>query len=221
MGNNNAFAGISFGYDSNDVFDYKQKETCSKWNTCYKEFEPFSLAIHNNNNGNFMINGTFKELMSKVSQKHDLYLKYWGANSPNYSTSYAGSALPFANEEIAFDDTNNYGVVKANGDTFSFMINYPNSYYKNLGKVYVPPQIKVRIISEDGKKLSEIYKINLGNGVPFRSLTWPQKRDWNKGPLFYCNNNLPVRTQEQILRDSSYPCINKEPANFWGLVPPH
>ena len=39
--------------------------------------------------------------------------------------------------------------------------------------------------------------------------------------IFYSGRNkLPVRTQEQILRDSSYPCINKMPDNFWGLAVP-
>ena len=216
----NSFAGISFGYDSSDIFTKRETETCEKWNTCYKDFEPFKIKIENNNSGNFIISGTFNELLSKISDKNNVYLKYWGANSPNYSSNYSGSGLPFPNEDIAFDDTNNYGIVKSKGNTFSFMINYPNSYYKNLGTVYVPPQIKVRIIDENGKNLTEIYKINLGNGIPFRSLTWPTIRKWNDGPLFYCNNNLPVRTQEQILKDSAFPCKNKEPENFWGLRPP-
>ena len=31
---------------------------------------------------------------------------------------------------------------------------------------------------------------------------------------------LPIRTQEQILRDSGYPKDNRVPDNFWGLKPP-
>ena len=37
----------------------------------------------------------------------------------------------------------------------------------------------------------------------------------------YCNSNqLPVRGQEQVLRDGGYPEVNKMPDNFWGLKPP-
>ena len=38
--------------------------------------------------------------------------------------------------------------------------------------------------------------------------------------MFYYNPDLPIRTQEQILIDSAYPCSNQEPNNFWGLTPP-
>ena len=33
-------------------------------------------------------------------------------------------------------------------------------------------------------------------------------------------NKLPIRTQEQVLRDSSYPEDNRMPSDFWGLKPP-
>ena len=38
-----------------------------------------------------------------------------------------------------------------------------------MGKVYVPPQVKVQFCSKDNN-LSGIYEINLGNGIPFRNL---------------------------------------------------
>ena len=63
----------------------------------------------------------------------------------------------------------------------------------------------------------------MGNGIPFRMLTYQQtpvtvSRD---SPNFYNGGfNLPVRTQEQILRDSAYPDKNTMPKNFWGLRPP-
>ena len=87
--------------------------------------------------------------------------------------------------------------------------------------ILVEPQVSFLICNGSGKAIGDTHVANLGNSIPFRTLTWPKKRDWNKGPLFYCNNNLPVRNQEQILRDSGYPAINKEPSNFWGLIPPH
>jgi hypothetical protein len=40
--------------------------------------------------------------------------------------------------------------------------------------------------------------------------------------LFYKGrDDLPIRTQEQILRDSGYPDKNIMPPNFWGLSIPH
>ena len=38
--------------------------------------------------------------------------------------------------------------------------------------------------------------------------------------FYHCGNSLPVRTQEQVLRDSGYPEDNRMPDNFWGLKPP-
>ena len=46
--------------------------------------------------------------------------------------------------------------------------------------------------------------------------------------MFYYNENLPIRKQEDILRDSAYPSRGtknnivveeKVPDNFWGLRP--
>jgi hypothetical protein len=76
-------------------------------------------------------------------------------------------------------------------------------------------------MDENRENRGDVYVANLGDGIPFRSLVDTKKRDWNSGPLFYCNNNLPVRSQYQILLDSGYPAVNKVPDNFWGLMPPH
>jgi hypothetical protein len=67
---------------------------------------------------------------------------------------------------------------------------------------------------------SKIQKTNLGNGVPFRTLTWSTKRNWNNGSMFYDNNNLPVIDQYDILKNSKFPVVNIVPDNFWGAKPP-
>ena len=90
-----------------------------------------------------------------------------------------------------------------------------------MGKKYIKPRVQFKVCDGDNNDISATYVINLGEGIPFRTLTWPKERNWNNGPMFYCNNNLPVRTQEQILRDSSYPSTNVTPPNFWGKDPPH
>ena len=86
------------------------------------------------------------------------------------------------------------------------------------------PHIYIKVcegINNDGS----VHSIKLGNGAPFRSLTYPPQ---NKGDAARCSPNfyatghkLPIRTQEQILVDSGYPETNKMPPNFWGLRPPH
>ena len=79
----------------------------------------------------------------------------------------------------------------------------------------------LRFVDDQDKNISKNYVLKLGNGIPFRSLTWNKKMNWNDGPMFYSNPNLPVRNQEEILKQSAYPCTNQEPDNFWGLTPTH
>ena len=54
-------------------------------------------------------------------------------------------------------------------------------------------------------------------------LTYPPLKNERprSGPEFYEGLwELPVRTQEEICRQSGYPEVNKMPKNFWGLKPP-
>ena len=90
-----------------------------------------------------------------------------------------------------------------------------------MGTIYIPPHVKLVLFNDKNKQIGDIKNVELGEGIPFRTLTWPEQRNWNIGPLFYQNNNLKVRTQDQILLDSAYPSVNKVPDNFWGLTPPH
>ena len=83
-----------------------------------------------------------------------------------------------------------------------------------MGTKLIPPQVKIIFCDKNKVPISDIYVIQVGNGIPYRSLTWPQKRNWLNGAMFYCNNNLPVRDQQTILKNSAYPCTNKEAPNF-------
>ena len=54
--------------------------------------------------------------------------------------------------------------------------------------------------------------------IVYKHILWKKGRD---GPTFYEGGwDMPVRTQEQILRDGGYPSYNKEADTFWGLKPP-
>jgi hypothetical protein len=70
----------------------------------------------------------------------DGVVHYLAASPPDYRSSFAGSALPFADARQAFDRTPNRGVLNLGADrTFEVRLLYPNAYYAGLGSVYVPP----------------------------------------------------------------------------------
>ena len=222
MSSNNSFGGINFSDpNSKNIFEEHNSKMCQKWNTINKSLEICDVVVMKNDNNVFMVNGSLNGSLNLLSNVEKLYIKYWASNAPTYSQSFSGSGLPYPNEDVAFQNSPNVGVVPVVNGKFSFSLSYPNSYYENMGTVYVPPQVKVKVCNNTNIAVSKIQQINLGEGIPFRTLSWSPKRDWNKGPMFYCNNNLPVRTQYQILVDSAYPTVNNVPKNFWGSMPPH
>lgn len=216
-------AGISFGADVSGLMAERAK-MCDHWVKTDRVFESCDVSVSTNQSGCVVFEGRTKDpLRSRLlSLPTQVYVQYWAAAPPNYRTSFAGSGLPFPNEEIAFQNSPNVGKVPLAADgSFRIRLQYPNSYYKRLGAVYVRPSLKILFRDSHGNMMGKIVTINVGEGIPFRSLTWPRLRSWSKGPLFYCGReSLPVRTQAQILADSAYPCQNMEPPNFWGVRPP-
>jgi len=173
-------------------------------------------VIEDSGNGEYVITG-------KTSAPDGSMVLFWAANPPNYNTSYSGSGLPFPNPDIAFNNTPNRGAVKVTGGHFKFFIRYPSSFYASLGTLYISPHVYYKVCDNTGNE-SKVYSEKIGEGIPFRTLTYPPppstapRRDVN----FYAGrDNLPVRTQEQILRDSGYPSKNMYPNNFWGLAVPN
>jgi hypothetical protein len=151
----------------------------------------------------------------------DTLVVYWAPSPPTYLTSYSGSGLPYPNADVAYSRTPNSGAVKTgpNGD-FSFNLKYPNSYYVRLGTLYVPPQVNIKICQSG---MDDKYStIQLGEGIPYRTLTYPAppSKKPRISPLFYHEPKDLIRSQEQILRESAYPSTNTMPDNFWGLKPP-
>lgn len=215
----NSFSGINFGNDSDEIFKSRNENMCSKWSETEIDNILVNFKIQSNMYGNYIVNCNLKDYMKKIVNIKEVYCKYWAAAPPNYTCSYAGSGLPYNNEKEAFDNTPNKGLVKVDKNKFKIYLNYPNSYYVNMGKKLIKPQVKILFTDNKDTPISDVYTINLGNSIPFRSLTWTEKRKWNDGPLFYNNPNLQIRTQSQILKDSGYPSINEEPLNFWGSMP--
>ena len=148
-------------------------------------------------------------------------LVFWAPSPPDYRTSYSGAGLPFADADMAYDQTPNAGTVNVNLDgSFAFSIQYPSGYYAGLGTLYVSPHVNLQPVVNGQAGKTEMVRV--GEGIPFRLLTYPPVPSTAPrcSPLFYGNRQgLPVRTQEQILRDSAYPKTNAMPANFWGLAP--
>jgi hypothetical protein len=223
MSVSNIYGGMSYGSkkESNEVFEYRKTEMCSRWNRLLeKKYTNMDLSVYKNSefppeNGDFLIRGRLKG--SLVVQSG--FIKFWAANPADYGCSFYGSGLPYPNEEVAYENTINKGVVPIEGNEFTFNVYYPNSYYRNMGTVLVPPTIKIVVVNGDNERLSPIFEVKIGEGIPYRTLDFTPLRNWSKGPLFYQNIPL-ITTQEKILINSAYPKNNHIPSNFWGFKPP-
>lgn len=149
------------------------------------------------------------------------YLYYWAANPVEYKYSYSGSGLPFPNPEIAYENTTNKGRIHILNGGFSFTVITPNAYYINLGTVKIVPHINIQLYNEYDEQMSEVINLKVGNGMSYRSLTYPPFRS---SPQFY-NIDFEARSQEQILFDSAYPStlnnayVKSVPVNHWGNKP--
>ena len=217
----NSFAGINFNDpNSPSIFKNSEEKMCPKWKAEPPSNFSFDLKINQVDNV-FLITGSLTGNLLYLSNVQKLKIKYWASSPPTYGSDFSGSGMPYPNKEIAFENSPNRGFTDIINNKFQIKLNYPNSYYDNLGTKYIPPEVNLEVYNNNNDVISQIIKINLGEGIPFRTLTWPVQRNWNDGPLFYKNNHLPIRTQFQILCDSAYPKTNNTPANFWGLTPPH
>lgn len=173
-------------------------------------------VIEDSGSGEYVVSG-------QTTAPNDSMVLFWAANPPNYNTSFAGSGLPYPSPDIAFDNTPNKGAVRVKNGSFKFFIRYPSSFYAGLGTLYVAPHVYYKVCDNSGKE-SKVYSVKIGKGIPFRTLTYPPPPTTapRRNVSFYAGrDSLPLRTQEQILRDSGYPDKNIMPDNFWGLAIPN
>lgn len=147
-------------------------------------------------------------------------LHFFAAAPAERRATAAGSGIPYANAEQAFDSTPNKGTLRLDeGGAFRLRMVQPNAFYAGLGTRYVPPAVHLWY-ARNGKKMHIV--IRTGNGVPFRSLTYPSlptrpRRD----ATFYAPTPVVPRSQQQIFQESAYPSDTLQmPPNFWGLRPP-
>jgi hypothetical protein len=213
----NQFAGISFGYDANKVYKYRNANRCKIVNNVFYYSSP---NVHAMVKQTGKITHVDARILHRLSNMHT-HIKWWAPNAPTKTGSFSGSGMPFPNEKIAYDNTPNQGFSLLTGLTFGVDLQFPNSYYTQLGRKYVPPQLKYQMCDSQGNNCSPIYKIKLGEGIPFRYQSFPPQRNWNIGPMFYCNPNVVVTTQAKRLVANAYPKDGVQPPNFWGTISPN
>lgn len=148
-------------------------------------------------------------------------VRYAAASPADRMSTFAGSGMPFATEEQAFDNTPNIGNLDVRPDgTYSAQVLYPNSYYHKLGSVdLVPPTLYISYYVERQRvTVSSV----LGTSIPFRTITYPKGRHdvlfYDRGSHDLLHPDRDARTQECILRESAYPL--RQPTDFWGKVTP-
>ena len=211
------FAGTSYFYDSDKVFKYRNEKMCDKWKKDDKSYSFFSIQTHQNKQGEVVMYGKVNNRIMNYLKKNRIYLRYWAANPPTTGSSFTGSALPYPNRDVAYDNTPNQGTIEIYDINFSLKFIKPNSYYINQGKVLVRPHVNFMFTIGENVPIGGIYKREIEEYIPYRTLSMTRKN-----VMFYQNAPLPIRTQEQILRDSGYPeRTMKEHSNFWGLKPPN
>jgi hypothetical protein len=170
-------------------------------------------------NNTLTVSGTVHKL------GHSNKVLYWAADSQLLNYSSEGDNLPFYNEEQAFCRKENIGEASIENNTFSFKITMPNSYYKQLGSVYIPPIVQMAL----NKDKDTLFNVKLSDGFPYRFLSHPAVKSYASNvdklycpssPYFYNNIlDLPSRSQNTILCSSQYPDKNTMPKNFWGDKP--
>lgn len=169
-----------------------------------------------------VINGEIKN-----NQNNDIFISYWASDPADKLQSYAGTYLPFVSKDMAYSKRINVGRANIKDNKFQFEIKMPNSFYKSLGTNYIPPIVNIRLCQSVGD-INDYDSIQVSNGYPYKYLNHPanictasdiKKQYQPSGPLFYTNRVFPLRSQEQIFRESAMPKYNKMPPNFWGSKP--
>lgn len=173
----------------------------------------FVISIQPCNTNRYAIELKIKSTLKIDANKVD----YIAAKPPDFRTSFSGSALPFYNEEQAYENTPTKGSVILNNNVGIIRFQKPNSYYVDLGNVFVKQHVQLHYTINNKKN---VLNVKLSDGIPYRSLTYPSQRT---SASFYDSLwGLPVRSQETIIRESAYPVDDDvHYMDFWGPRPPN
>jgi hypothetical protein len=184
----------------------------SRFSNIYCQGEIVSLHP-NDMKYDVLVQGVFKDIPLNGE------VRYIASNPANRRSSYAGSGFPFHSSQQAFQDTPNKGMIKLDANSFKIPLLFPNSFYVELGNKLIPPSLFLKYVNLGGEE--KVITIKLGNPIPYRFLGYPREFTMarNGADFYHAHHNLPVRTQEQVLRDSAYPATNNMDEDFWGLRP--
>lgn len=188
-------------------------EPYTAWRKQLFSFAMCDGTVEQKTDGNITVRGK--------SADPEKLVMYWASNPAHKNYSFSGSGLPYPSPEQAFDRSPNVGAVKSDSEgNFEFKLKSPGAYYVGLGSLYIPPQVHIKVCGSETQ--DSYYTIQLGDGIPYRTLTSPSPPGKNprNSPLFY-SSNLPIRGQETILRSSGFDPTKGVPDNFWGLKPPN
>lgn len=135
----------------------------SGWYLRDRQFQLCDVRYMNNNNGNCVVMGRINSFLSQLDDQVDLYVQWWAANRPNYTCSQSGFCIPYPNESIAFQNTQNFGVIPVRNKSFEFDMEYPSGYYKKMGSKYIQPQINFRFCDKESRPVSKVYILKLSD----------------------------------------------------------
>jgi len=125
-------------------------------------------------------------------------------NPPDTLGNYSGTALPFPNIDIAFENTVNKFKIQSNN--IDIILKYPNSYNcLSNGKHKVPPTI---FISDENNE--NTVKIELEDNCPTKTLV---SRNYDNKPEFYNDkyHALPVSTGfKTMINYANYKVLNNK-----------
>jgi hypothetical protein len=172
------------------------------------------VTVKRDSTGSIIVRGQITKFAGEKQQI------YWiSPQKPTRGIGFNGSGMPFANAEIAFENTKNRGYIDSPDGTFTIkMDSLPNGYYSGLGSTYIPPIIMLETTSAAGKFRTHIFLSPVSvpyrwiSGAPPGSQTASTKDDVGRAMFYNGRESLPLfKNQEAILRAKGYPC---DDANF-------
>jgi hypothetical protein len=135
---------------------------------------------------------------------------------PDRMTSFDGSGLPFPNAHVAYSPSQRGVCTYANGKHTLAGAHTPNVYVGDGGVVGAPEAV-LRYASA-GVPVEEAVPVHGAATVPHRNVV---SSPFRTGPEFYDHRaKLPVRSQEQILRDGAFGHGSVAAVDYgWGSRP--
>lgn len=105
---------------------------------------------------------------------------------------YSGSGLPFANPNIAFENTQNSFKIPENGIINDVNFSYPNSYYVVGGFDKISPSVFVILHPKNDKQPLHV-RLELPDILPLHTLK--HRPNHTKGPMYYSVKESLIQMQ--------------------------